>query len=578
MPNYKEGAIQHERSNLAHCIVTEDGQQHRYAINAKFLKKALHGDHVLVKVADNNTHAFVQKIIKRSSATITGKLTLHESGLYGFVKPWSIYYYKDFYVTTDGESLMDNDVVEIEVVGWQNSQPNPHAKFIRKIYTVNPEQESIYSLDLPLKFDKSIMDEINNRPLVSVAVDQSRINLLSLPTFSLEDTKAIESVFSLEHTGNGFRIGIHTIDVAHYVKPGSQIDREAFTRGRAYRLGTTTVPMLPESLCYDALSFLPHQPRYAISLVINVDQQANIRDYYFFKSVVSNKNNLSTTDTSTILKDSSSTYHTQLTIFKTIVHKLTKHTTHCDLPVEPQWLRINHIIQHAPQTDFEVKKLIHSLNALVNTFASHQLFTVTDELIYKSPKHISMDRLHKVKEKIRKAGFDWKDEFTTAANMENISRSTNDLAREILWHSLAPDAYVTNRYPSNGTQPTVPFHAPLTQYADIITQRLVLATLESKPLYVGDLERVVEHLQTCENKARSASRYLQMRYMVEYSKSTVHPMQATVLATNQRGAFVRTISAITGWLRQDYESKSIGDEITVVISKRMSDGIEFKIC
>ncbi|MES3005929.1 MAG: ribonuclease R [Patescibacteria group bacterium] len=85
-------------------------------------------------------------------------------------------------------------------------------------------------------------------------------------------------------------IGIHIADVAHYVVPGTALDREARKRAFSVYLVDRTIPMLPHVLSNGVCSLNPNEDRFAFSAVFIMDRDAKIRDRWFGRTIIhSNK-------------------------------------------------------------------------------------------------------------------------------------------------------------------------------------------------------------------------------------------------------------------------------------------------
>lgn len=106
-------------------------------------------------------------------------------------------------------------------------------------------------------------------------------------TIDSESAKDIDDAVSLKvNPDGGYTLGVHIADVSHYVKPKTALDRLVMARGTSVYFTDKVVPMLPESLSNGACSLNPGEQKYALSAIINLDANGNIRDCNIEKSVI----------------------------------------------------------------------------------------------------------------------------------------------------------------------------------------------------------------------------------------------------------------------------------------------------
>ena len=105
-----------------------------------------------------------------------------------------------------------------------------------------------------------------------------------------ETARDYDDALSLETDRKGNRVlGVHIADVAHYVKPGSALDREAYRRGTSVYLCDRVVPMLPEELSNGVCSLVPGEDRLAFSVFMTFDKKGEMVRRSFSKSVIRSK-------------------------------------------------------------------------------------------------------------------------------------------------------------------------------------------------------------------------------------------------------------------------------------------------
>ncbi len=84
------------------------------------------------------------------------------------------------------------------------------------------------------------------------------------------DARDFDDAISLTREENGhWRLGVHIADVAHFVKPGSPLDREAQLRGNSVYLPDRVLPMLPEILSNALASLQMDKVRFTKSVFID---------------------------------------------------------------------------------------------------------------------------------------------------------------------------------------------------------------------------------------------------------------------------------------------------------------------
>jgi len=109
------------------------------------------------------------------------------------------------------------------------------------------------------------------------------------------DARDFDDALSVEQIpgkAGWLRVGIHIADVAHFVQPGSKLDREALLRGTSAYLVDRVVPMLPEHLTNDLCSLVPHQDRLVHSVVLDINTHGTVKAVDTFRAVIHSKQRL----------------------------------------------------------------------------------------------------------------------------------------------------------------------------------------------------------------------------------------------------------------------------------------------
>ncbi len=163
------------------------------------------------------------------------------------------------------------------------------------------ENIDIYKYNISTTFPDQVIKEASelvDRKSASPENDFSdikRIDLtkLSLMTIDGQATIDFDDALSIEDRGDHYRLGIHIVDVGHFIPKGSVIDGEAFKRASSIYMPDRKISMLPAHLAENLCSLKVGELRPAISTMIKLTPAANIIDYEIIPSLVKVKHQLS---------------------------------------------------------------------------------------------------------------------------------------------------------------------------------------------------------------------------------------------------------------------------------------------
>lgn len=126
-------------------------------------------------------------------------------------------------------------------------------------------------------FPEDVLTQVHH--LVAPDDDPARGERLDLTaetiiTIDPADARDFDDAISLTRDADGeWRLGVHIADVAHYVRPGTPLDREACRRGTSTYFPGQVIPMLPEVLSNGLASLQAERLRYTQSVWITYNAE-----------------------------------------------------------------------------------------------------------------------------------------------------------------------------------------------------------------------------------------------------------------------------------------------------------------
>ena len=189
----------------------------------------------------------------------------------------------------------DGDKVAVEILNRGNRQEDHRVGVAMRFGSSDEAKRCakalLYAKDIRTRFPDKVREEAKKFEGAEISEKdcEGRMDLRALPIFTIDsaETKDIDDAVSLTRTSDGgFELGVHIADVSNYVKPGTELDNEAFSRATSVYYADQVVPMLPKQLSNGICSLNENELRLAFSCLMRLDKDGNLTDYRFVKSII----------------------------------------------------------------------------------------------------------------------------------------------------------------------------------------------------------------------------------------------------------------------------------------------------
>lgn len=256
------------------------------------LKGALPGDTVSVHVFKRTgrlPEAEVLKVMERNFSEFTGVFYIR--GKHAYILPDAGIKEKVPVSPRDGKLAHSGDKVFARVKKYPNKGQTMEAEIITTYGSSEGAAACAAAvldrLHVRRKFPPQVIEEAREVS-AGFEIDPDRLDLRDEIIFTIDGATAkdLDDAVSVEKTENGYRLGVHIADVSHYVKAGTELDKEAFARGTSIYYADQVIPMLPKELSNGICSLSPNEDRLTFSAFMNIDPSGKMLDYELKKSVI----------------------------------------------------------------------------------------------------------------------------------------------------------------------------------------------------------------------------------------------------------------------------------------------------
>jgi ribonuclease R len=362
----------------------------------------------------------------------------------------------------------------------------------------------------------------------------------------------------------GFILTVAIADVAHYVRPGSALDREALERGNSVYFPDRVVPMLPERISNDLCSLRPDEDRPALAVRMIIGRDGRKRKHTFHRIMMCSHAKLSyeqaqraidgapDATTTTLLESVLKPLYAAYGAMK--IERDQRSPLDLDLPERKLVLNADGSLKGVRWPErLDAHRLIEEFMILANVAAAESLEAAKAPLIYRAHDAPSVEKLNDLSEFLMTLGVKFaKGERVRPAQFNGIlSRVKGDpseaLVNEVVLRSQAQAEYTNENYGHFGLnlRRYAHFTSPIRRYADLIVHRALIRALNLGPggqpdMAVRDLADIAQRISGAERRAMAAERETADRLIAAHMSGEIGAsFSARIAGVTRVGLFVR---------------------------------------
>ena len=466
----------------------------------------------------------------------------------------------------------DGELVEGEQAGPKDRLGLPKARIVNRLGDPSgPKAVSLIAIHqhgIPDDFPDRVLAEADAQKPAGL---KGREDLRDVPLVTIDPVDARDRDDAvLAHADDdpknpgGHVIWVAIADVAHYVQPGSALDREARTRGNSTYFPDRVVPMLPDRLSGDLCSLHEGVPRACVAVRMRIDAEGNKIDHRFVRGLMRSVASLNYAEVQAavdgapndrtgplvdpVLKPLFAAYHA--------LRRARDARQPLDLDLPERRIILSEegqVLSVSFRDRLDAHRLIEEFMVLANVAAAETLIAKKSPLLFRVHEEPSPEKLDALRETAAAAG------LTLAKGQVLQTRHLNQLLNQAAGsddaelinlstlRSMAQAYYSPQNFGHFGLalRNYAHFTSPIRRYSDLVVHRSLVSahgwgTDGLSPDEIDDLEATAQHISDTERRSMMAERDTTDRYLAAYLSERVgNEFAGRISGMARFGAFVK---------------------------------------
>ncbi|MBQ0721389.1 MAG: ribonuclease R [Gammaproteobacteria bacterium] len=282
-------------------------------LSSRQMRRVFDGDEVVVRITGTDrkgrSEGAIVEVVERRTQQLVGRY-FTENGIH-FVRPDNPRISQDVLLVADGAGAAEPGQIVVVTI---TQQPDRRHQAAGQVSSVLGEHSApgleidiaIHNFSIPNSWSEALETEVAQINSEVLEADKTlRVDLRDLPLVTIdgEDARDFDdAVYCQPASRNGWTLYVAIADVSHYVKPGSELDLEAYQRGNSVYFPGQVVPMLPEKLSNGLCSLQPAVDRLCMVCEMRIDASGKMMRFRFYEAIMHSRARLTYTQVASMIE------------------------------------------------------------------------------------------------------------------------------------------------------------------------------------------------------------------------------------------------------------------------------------